>query len=68
MSSIRGEERTNIARIRSIRPEIPLSIEFLLACNDHNWNITENEYRQILDATGEYLVWLDKELENAGIG
>ena len=57
-----------IARIRSIRPEIPLSIELLLACNDHNWNITGNEYRQILDATGVYLVWLDKELENDGIG
>ena len=61
-----------MAKIRFIRQDIPISMEMLLGCHIPSWKLSKHQYHEILRITGDYLIYIDNQLDMpipvAGIG
>ena len=61
-----------MAKIRFIRPYIPISMEMLLGCNIPSWKLSKHQYLEILRITGDNIIYVDTQLDMpipvAGIG
>ena len=52
-----------MAKTRSIRPDIPISMEMLLGCHIPSWKLSKHQYHEILRITGDYLIYVDNQLD-----